>query len=732
MTVINTNLSALTAQNGQRTSQLGLSMAMERLSTGQRINSAKDDAAGLAISQRMTADVRGLAVAIRNANDGISLAQTAESAMGEVTNMLQRMRELAVQASNGTVTGDDRKALQAEVKQLTSEIDNVGARTNFNGIKLLDGSAKSLQLQTGSRAGETVKLDIGSARATDLGTGATAALSATGAFEATATNLSLNQSLVASDLTINGVTIGASSADDDNVSSSEKAASAVAKVAAINRASAQTGVSAVVGKTVMTGSAQTAAVATGSITINGQATAAITTTTSNATNRTLVADAINAISGQTGVRAIDTGDDLAGIRLEAADGRNIVVSLTTVTAAATGVKAGAQSGTYNLVSNNGGPVEVGSTSSGRISRSGLQVGSYERGVSATTSDSRAVATTAATALTLNSGDLQINGIAIRASTADDDTTSDTTVASSKKEGSAIAIAAAINASSAETGVTAKADALTIDGTVTTVVALANEGTKQLSINGVTIDINLLSTDSAQATRDNVAKEINKYTGLTGVVAADNGKGGLELTAADGRNVSVAFETSTGVTAASFGLGTASIRGTGTAYTVQTAVDVDAPTAAENVQTAYATVSLSSSKSIDVEAGSLGFGTTSNFTALGFEAGKYGADEGGLKVADIDLTTQEGASAALSAIDEALNTVSLDRANLGAVQNRLEATVNNLSSNSTNLVSSRSRIVDADFSAETTNLAKSQVLSQAAQAMLAQANQSQQQVLQLLR
>ena len=147
MTVINTNLSALMAQNGQRTSQMGLSMAMERLSTGLRINSAKDDAAGLAISQRMTADVRGLAVAIRNANDGMSLAQTAESAMGEVTNMLQRMRELAVQASNGTVTGDDRAALQAEVSQLTSEIDSIGARTNFNGIKLLDGSAKNVLLQ---------------------------------------------------------------------------------------------------------------------------------------------------------------------------------------------------------------------------------------------------------------------------------------------------------------------------------------------------------------------------------------------------------------------------------------------------------------------------------------------------------------------------------------------------------------------------------------------------------
>jgi flagellin len=732
MTVINTNLSALTAQNGQRMSQMGLSMAMERLSTGQRINSAKDDAAGLAISQRMTADVRGLAVAIRNANDGMSLAQTAESAMGEVTNMLQRMRELAVQASNGTVTGDDRKALQAEVKQLTSEIDSIGARTNFNGIKLLDGSAKNVLLQTGSRAGETVTFGIGSSRAADLGTGATAALSASGAFEATAANLSANQSLIAADLLINNVNIGASSSDDDNLSSGEKAASALAKVAAINRASAQTGVSAVVGRTVMTGSAMTAAALTGTVTINGKETASVTTTTSAAANRTLIADAINAISGQTGVRAIDTGDDNAGIRLEAADGRNVIVSFDTgaLTAAATGLKVGAQSGSFNLVSNNGEPISISSTSAGRVSRSGLQVGTYERGISGVTTDSRAVATNAASAFTLNTGDLSINGVSIRGATADDDTFSDDSALSSKKAASAIAIAAAINASSAETNVTARANSLTLDGSAPTTV-IAATATATLAINGVQIDITLDSNDTAQATRENVAREINKYSGLTGVVASDSGKGGLSLTAEDGRNIAVAFDSDEAASAANFGLGNVTIRGTNTAYTVQGLTD---PTdfSADTVQTAYATVSLSSSKGINVESGTLAFGTASNFTRLGFEANKYGSDDGGLKVADIDLSTQEGAVAALSSIDEALNTINLDRANLGAVQNRLEATVNNLASNSTNLVSSRSRIVDADFSAETTNLAKSQVLSQAAQAMLAQANQSQQQVLQLLR
>ena len=730
MTVINTNMSALTAQNGQRIAQASLSMAMERLSTGQRINSAKDDAAGLAISQRMTADVRGLAVAIRNANDGQSLAQTAESAMGEVTNMLQRMRELSVQASNGTVTADDRKALQAEVKQLTSEIDNIGSRTNFNGIKLLDGSAKNLQLQTGSRAGETVKFGIGSARTADLGTGATAALSASGAFQATASNLSANDSLIAADLLINNVNIGASSSDDDNLSSGEKAASALAKVAAINRASAQTGVTAVVGKTVMAGSAMTAAALTGTVTINGKTTASIATTTSAAANRTLVADAINAMSGQTGVRAIDTGDDLAGIRLEAADGRNIVTSFSTLTAATTGLKAGAQSGSFNLVSNNGNPVEISSTSAGRVSRSGLQVGTYQRGISGVTSDSRAVSANAAAANTLNSGDLKINGIAIRGATASDDIFSDDSALSSKKAASAIAIAAAINAASAETNVTAKANALTLDGSAPTTV-IGTTATATLAINGVQIDITLDQNDTAQATRENVAREINKYSGLTGVVALDSGKGGLSLTAADGRNIAVAFDSDEAASAANFGLGSVTIRGTNTAYTVQGLTD---PTdfSADTVQTAYATVSLSSSKGIKVDAGTLAYGTASNFAKLGFEGNKYGSDDGGLKVADIDLSTQEGAVAALNSIDQALNTVNLDRANLGAVQNRLEATVNNLSSNSTNLVSSRSRILDADFSAETTNLAKSQVLSQAAQAMLAQANQSQQQVLQLLR
>lgn len=730
MTIINTNISAMKAQNGSRIGQASLDTAMERLSTGLRINSAKDDAAGLAIAQRMTADVRGLSVAIRNAGDGISLAQTAETAMGEVTNMLQRMRELAMQAATGTIGADERTALQAEVTQLVSEIDNVANRTNFNGIQLLDGSSTKLALQTGSRAGQTVTMSIGSAKAGDLGTGSVPGLTATGAFETSVANLVANQALQGNDLRINGVVIASSRDVDDSLSSVGKEASAIAKAAAINRASAETGVRAVVGTTAMTGTAMTAAALTGTVTINGVTTGSITTTTNAAASRTSVVDAINLISGQTGVRAVDTGDSNLGIRLEAADGRNIEVSLDTLTAAATGLKVGAQSGTYSLVSESGGPIVVDSVGSGRLSRAGLAAGTFDRGVSTVSTDARAVASSATGVDTrvLNTGDLVLNGVAIRASKAADDTFSDTTAGSSNKSASAIAIAAAINESSDLTGVTATARAVTIDATTTTVIAA--DATTDLYVNGVAISVSLAAADSAQQTRENVAAAINNFTGATGVSAVDNGRGGLSLTAADGRNISVWFN-SGDAAAANFGLAGATVAGTGTAYTA-TGVADPTDVSAATVNTAYAQVTLSSSKAIDIRAGSQGFAAGSNFTALGFEENRYGADLGGLKVKDIDVSTQDGATAALSSIDEALKSISINRAELGAVQNRLEATISNLTSANTNTIASRSRIQDADFAAETTNLARGQILTQAAQAMLAQANQSQEGVLQLLR
>jgi len=159
MTTINTNVMSMTAQRNLGTTSSSLATSMQRLSSGLRVNSAKDDAAGLAISERMNAQVRGLNVAVRNANDGISLAQTAEGALGKVGDMLQRMRELAVQSANASNNGSDRTALQAEVTQLSQEIDRVAKTTAFNGTKLLDGSFANATFQVGANAGEGISID---------------------------------------------------------------------------------------------------------------------------------------------------------------------------------------------------------------------------------------------------------------------------------------------------------------------------------------------------------------------------------------------------------------------------------------------------------------------------------------------------------------------------------------------------------------------------------------------
>jgi flagellin len=183
MTVISTNSAALRAQNGSRMATASMQTAMERLSTGKRINSAKDDAAGLAIASTMTASIRGMSQAIRNSNDGISLAQTAEGALAEVSNMLQRIRELAVQSASGTYSDADRTNLQTEVAELGAQIDSIVADTQFNGVTLFGAADVTIDIQTGSGSADQVTLtitglDVSAASASDISTagGATTAL----------------------------------------------------------------------------------------------------------------------------------------------------------------------------------------------------------------------------------------------------------------------------------------------------------------------------------------------------------------------------------------------------------------------------------------------------------------------------------------------------------------------------------------------------------------------------
>ena len=181
MTILNTNVSAIAAQNSLRVTRLNQTTAMERLSSGIRINSAKDDAAGLAISTRMTANIRGLSAAIRNANDGISLTQTAEGSLASIGDNLQRIRELAVQSANTGNNDSDRGALNTEARQLVSEIDRVANNSAFNGIKLLDGSFQnqSLQVGAGSDSNDRIAISIGSAKVSALGIGSNSSYSKT-------------------------------------------------------------------------------------------------------------------------------------------------------------------------------------------------------------------------------------------------------------------------------------------------------------------------------------------------------------------------------------------------------------------------------------------------------------------------------------------------------------------------------------------------------------------------
>ena len=240
--VINTNAMSLNAQRNLNTSSSSLATSIQRLSSGMRINSAKDDAAGLAISERFTTQIRGLDVAVRNANDGISLAQTAEGAMVEVSNNLQRIRELAVQASNATNSDSDRKALQAEVDQLVSEIDRVARQTNFNGTALLDGSFSGALFQIGADAGQTIAVNnIANARKDALGgakfdTGAFTVPAATAGEGMSVTGLAITGSDGES-VTIADVSVPAGASDADT-----QKGMAAALALAINEKMDQTGV----------------------------------------------------------------------------------------------------------------------------------------------------------------------------------------------------------------------------------------------------------------------------------------------------------------------------------------------------------------------------------------------------------------------------------------------------------------------------------------------------------
>jgi flagellin len=304
--VINTNVASLNSQRSLNMSQTSLATSLQRLSSGLRINSAKDDAAGLAISARMTSQISGLNQASRNANDGISLAQTAEGGLQSITDSLQRMRELAVQSSNATNTATDRAALQQEVDQLVQQINTVSSQTAFNGVKLLDGTFNSQTFQVGANSGETISINsIASAKADSLGVGTTSSYVTT--LSATVTN----GAIATGGITVNGYGVGPSVSD--GVSSSASITGATATVGAI------------------------AGDATDYIKINGVTLGAVAGGAADATAQgVLVIAAINAQSATTGVVATNNAGALT---LTSRDGRDIQIELGGTGAANSGLTA---------------------------------------------------------------------------------------------------------------------------------------------------------------------------------------------------------------------------------------------------------------------------------------------------------------------------------------------------------------------------------------------------------
>jgi len=1010
--IINTNIASLNAQRNLDKSQSANQTALQRLSSGLRINSAKDDAAGLAISTRFNSQIRGLNVAQRNAGDGISLAQTAEGALGSMNDNLQRIRELAVQSANATNSDVDREALQAEVSQLVSEVSRTADETAFNGRKLLDGSF-SATFQIGANAGQTLNVSIAELTADKLGAGAASGLSAAGS----------DSGLQNGDLVINGVSIDPSTADDDSASFANKAASAISKVEAINKKSDETGITAVVNDNTVGGSEMVANAQSGTIKVNGVA-VDIQTTTNASTSRASVVEAINAVSDQTGVTAVDSGDDANGVTLTAKDGRNITIDYNSsaITGANSGLAAAdTYEGGYTLIAD-GDVSEIvieggDGTGNGNLANAGLSAGTYETGsaqlastsvannsgvgfeatsltggglfglsgniyttdmaaaasgtasvaiygtaaetvtftaggntatvtaensdygadvyaaainglegveasaetvvsldltalfggtagatttqsirisdtnsaagtvlgtlsiasgqsleqiaagvnagfstivatynttdstititdvtgntlamtgtggataitatalsqngtasaatfdvagttsyamgyikdinitdpsigeisISSSRTDGTGTTTTSTyfsfgsasvTATTANSlvtsaqastfgmedGDMVINGVSISGADPGFDkasavlATDGSNIQTSTKERSAIAMAQAINDVSDETGVRAEVNATTVvgsagtsfDANVTAAEGIYSAGdTGKLYINGVDLGVISLVDDGSgtidtQASRQNTIALINKNAGQTGVTAEDNGES-ITLTAADGRNISVAIDNDNAANGANLpsdtGFGAligldSSIDGIGEA-------DIGGPTTSTNVgalgntsegaayETTYGTVTLSSAKAIDLKAGTRGL---DELEGLGFTVGNFGGGQDGQFLTDIDISTFEGAQAAITAIDNAIASVASQRADLGAIQNRIESTVSNLAVTSENLSAANSRIADADFAAETAELSRTQVLQQAGISILAQANQQPQQVLSLL-
>jgi len=678
MVVVSTNISALRSAEAMRQAENQMGDAMERLSTGLRINSAADDAAGSAIASKMEAQTRSLGVAIRNANDAISMTQTAEGALGEVENILQRMRELAVQGGNNTLNASDRAQIQSELDALSAEIDAISSSTNFNGINLLDGSNASLSFQVGIQSDSSLKVDLTKADAASLGLNG----ASQGATLLTSERVSeVDMSGVAnSDIKLNGHNFIAAAALGDYSGGDTSLPTTLANL--INANTSVHGAKATAYNSVTSAPVGDDFVMTTSFTINSATIEVVSS----------YQELVNEINQEaTGVVAVLNSDNT--ITLSNDDGGQIAFSAAQG-ATDVGFTANAAATTFNgfvaLENVDGSDVvltaanDINGFASGAGTLADVNLMGFNQ-VNGTTITGAAVSSTDVAATDL----VKINGVLI-------DATSD---------GSAASKAAAINAKTDEHGVTATATTqlrLEIDFTN---IDMSN--VDALNINGVDADL------SGDVSMEDIVDGINGTAGLGGdIVASTDSAGRLVLTSLSGANIVVTED---------------SDEQDMFAATTQTNQVGAAVTESSHVLTAYGSLTLTTDGGfIDLEDGTATAGD--GLAKFGLQGSSMESDQTG---AGLSVNSAAAAGASLTAIDDAIVTVSTFRAGFGATENRLDKAINNLTTYKVNLEAAKGRIEDANFAGETSVLTKAQILNQAATSMLAQANASKQNLLALL-
>ena len=747
MTVINTNVAALTSRTYALKAGGKMETAMERLSSGLRINSAADDAAGLSVANKMESQLRGIDVAIRNSQDGISLVQTAEAGMTETANMIVRMRELSVQMNNGVYTNGDRTNAQLEVTALLAEIDKIADHTAFNNVKVLDGTY-STTARAGNTNVETVALTISSQKSSVLGE--VAALSTLATSSATGTRTTASQ-----------VTTSAVSA---------KEATEVQVAFGTDMESFRTANSA---KTLSFALSGTDA---GDFTVDSsnnmiKDTATLVNGNSKAVTLTLTARSNSSAGTETASTA--TGSAVATAATVEESNAVTIAKSSAMTAYIAGAGAPAVGAAEYVITGgtDASDFSINATTGvlSNSSASSLDVsGGTTRNVQTTVYDRRNTSSASNTSEVTTSGTIGSSTTTINTAFEVSNT-----VTIAKTNGLIEKLSDDGTTKNASDNVANNIDvAVTHTGgaNVGGANAFAFDGTNIVGTNinfntSATYTITALSTLKAavatlSATSGTASNSANVTNGTT--TAAMHNATAMEIgVKAGGTADSVAFGGAntviTSATGASVGNVAASLQINNTTgvitlasgaaplaadtYTIVRTVSHDGNTdGTVNTYVDTITLTVTDYKHTDtytVTATDSSVLATENLTITSTASDKF-VDNIALSVtanvdhlSDVDVSTQAGAARAVTILDQALDTISSSQAKLGAVQNRLQHNIDNLSTSSQLTETARGRILDADFARETSELSKQQILGQAATSMLAQANQSKQSILALL-